>query len=79
MRLSWVGLLFWLAVLCQVIQPVISISPYNILGVSRTATDSEVEAQYRRLRSKHRRNRARKNMAKQAYSQIMMERRFKSP
>ena len=47
-----------------------AISPYNILGLKRTASDDEVEDKYKRLRSKHRRNKVRKNMVTQAYNQI---------
>lgn len=57
---------------------VAALSPYAILGLSRTATDSEVEAQYLKLRSRNRKSRAKKNLVRSAYDQIMMERKFKN-
>ena len=55
-----------------------ALSPYSILGIERTATDAEVQAQYRKMRSKNRRSRFKKNMMKEAYDQIMVERKFKN-
>lgn len=56
-----------------------AISPYGILGLSSSASDSQIENKYRHLRSKYRRNRIKKNMLKQAYNQIMVERNFNQP
>jgi len=60
------------------ITSVSSLSPYAVLGISRTATDSEIDAQYRKLRSRNRRSRTKKNMVRTAYDQIMMERKFQN-
>lgn len=49
---------------------------YAILNLKESATNAEVEAQYKRLRSKHRRNRVKKSMVRQAYDQILFERQF---
>ena len=60
------------------ISSVSALSPYSILGIERTATDAEVQAQYRKMRSRNRRSRFKKNMMKGAYDQIMVERKFKN-
>lgn len=44
---------------------------YSILNLRETASNAEVEAQYKRLRSKYRRNRIKKSMVRQAYDQIL--------
>ena len=44
---------------------------YSILNLRPTATNAEVEAQYKKLRSKYRRNRIKKSMVRQAYDQIL--------
>ena len=53
-----------------------ALNPYSILGVSKTATDSEIESKYKRMRSRSRGSRVKKNMVRQAYDQIMVERKF---
>jgi predicted Co/Zn/Cd cation transporter (cation efflux family) len=49
---------------------------YSILNLKPTATNAQVEAQYKKLRSKYRRNRIKKSMVRQAYDQILFERQF---
>lgn len=49
---------------------------YSILNLKPTATNAEIESQYKKLRSKHRRNRIKKSMVRQAYDQILFERQF---
>lgn len=70
------GVLIWIIFFNSLILQTNALSPYKILGVPRTATDSEVDVKYRQLRGKYRRNRMKKNMVKQAYDQIMIERKF---
>jgi hypothetical protein len=62
-------------VLCTALQKPTA-QAYSILNVKATATNAEVEAQYKRLRSKYRRNRVKKSMLRQAYDQILFERQF---
>lgn len=71
-------LVIFVTMLSDQIAPITALSPYAVLGISRTATDSEIDAQYRKLRSRNRRSRAKKNLARTAYDQIMMERKFKN-
>ena len=73
---SIIALIIFVAFFNDQIATVTAMSPYSILGVSRTATDKQIEAQYRKMRSKHRRSRLKKNMVRQAYDQIMVERKF---
>lgn len=68
-------LLFSLLLLC-LIRPVQNMSPYSVLHISETASLEEIEDQYKRLRSKHRRSRSKKHMLKQAYNKILFERQF---
>jgi hypothetical protein len=78
MRIGSVGLLLLWVVLqfCFVEAAAIDISPYRILQVTEDVSNRELDQQYRRLRSKHRRNRAKKNMIKKAYDKILFDRQF---
>ena len=51
-------------------------SPYVILQVSQTATTAEIDAQYKRLRARNKRSRAKKQIIRKAYDQILFERQF---
>ena len=71
-------LVIFVTMISDQIKPIAALSPYAVLGIGRTATDSEIDAQYRKLRSRNRRSRVKKNMVRSAYDQIMMERKFKN-
>ena len=46
-------------------------SPYAILQVSQTATTAEIDTQYKRLRARNKRSRAKKQIIRKAYDQIL--------
>jgi hypothetical protein len=55
-----------------------ALNPYSILKIGETATNSEIERQYKMLRSKNRRSHTKKAMIRKAYDQIMFSRQFKT-
>ena len=65
-------LVIFVIMLSDHVTPITALSPYAVLGLSKTATDVEVDAKYRKLRSRNRRSRTKKNMVRSAYDQIMV-------
>lgn len=64
-------LILYLMVMAAEAQFSTKFNPYSVLQVSQTATNSEIEAQYKKLRSRNKRSRAKKQMIRKAYDQIL--------
>lgn len=67
---------FVFLIFISTVYTVVSLNPYSILQVSQAASLEEVESQYKKLRSRNRRSRAKKAMIRRAYDQILFERQF---
>ena len=70
-------LIFYLIILNIHFVQVNGLDSYSILGLSQMASDTDIQKQYKKLRGKYRKNRAKKNKIKRAYDNIVVQRTFR--